>query len=48
MDLKTAKRLLSEEIWNKLETSGVARFQLSYKEGATLLRGFSSPLTPQS
>jgi len=28
MDVKTAKKLLREEIWNKLETSGVARFPL--------------------
>ena len=28
MDIKTAKKLLREEIWNKLETSGVARFPL--------------------
>ena len=28
MDVKTAKKLLREEIWNKLETKGVARFPL--------------------
>jgi 5-formyltetrahydrofolate cyclo-ligase len=28
LDVKTAKKLLREEIWNKLETSGVARFPL--------------------
>ena len=28
MDVKTAKKLLREEIWNKLETSSVARFPL--------------------
>lgn len=28
MDVKTAKKLLREEIWNKLETSGVAMFPL--------------------
>jgi 5-formyltetrahydrofolate cyclo-ligase len=28
MGVKTAKRLLREEIWNRLETEGVARFPL--------------------
>lgn len=28
MDVKTAKKLLREEIWNKLETSSVTRFPL--------------------
>jgi len=28
MDVKTVKKLLREEIWNKLETNGVARFPL--------------------
>ena len=28
MDVKTAKKLLREEIWNKLEKNGVARFPL--------------------
>jgi 5-formyltetrahydrofolate cyclo-ligase len=28
LDVKTAKKLLREEIWNKLETNGVARFPL--------------------
>ena len=28
MDVKTTKKLLREEIWDKLETSGVARFPL--------------------
>jgi len=28
VDVKTAKKLLREEIWNKLETKGVARFPL--------------------
>lgn len=28
MDAKTAKKLLREEIWTKLEKSGVARFPL--------------------